>query len=104
MLNYFDKGLLRKFRRIVRISADFQDGVVDSVLVFDDQPGQGRRIPLLATANQNRIINTDIVQLLLHDGSLRRRSGPTQRPQSQVIMAKLPPQVNPAYRIWGYRG
>jgi hypothetical protein len=58
-LNYFDKRILRKFRCIVGIRADFEDYIVDAVLVFEDEAFDGGVVTATASLNQDGVINGD---------------------------------------------
>jgi len=60
VLYYFDKGFLRKFRCIIGICTDFQDNVIDAILISKYKAFHCRRAAQAALLNQKGIVDADI--------------------------------------------
>jgi hypothetical protein len=60
VLYYFDKGFLGKFRSIIGICTDFQDNVIDAVLILKNKAFHCRRTAKAALLNEQGIVNVDI--------------------------------------------
>jgi hypothetical protein len=83
-LYQFDKRLLRKFRGIVTILTDFEDYVMDAVLILYYETLGRIGVALAAFLHQNAVIENDIFDLPVQLASPLRYEYPALHPQSPI--------------------